>query len=302
MPRGFRRVLPPAALGLQPPMVGARQQSLWDSATADVGRQARRRSRPSPGLEPARLSSGGVTAHNPLATRAKVGVVSHPRPARDLVGLSRQVLYEFEMVEALAKRMVDLTLGGAQPEWQERFGTDDEPRRDWFEINAMLESLLIHARALTKFLFEPPPKASRGRAKPAKLADARAEDYFDDPLRDWRTPTGRGKRPKLLADANLRRISREVAHLTYERAGFVDRGSNWSPYAIYVAIADVVERFATKVDAARVVPDFQQRAAAAQPTRQLVRSPSGAPPVSYSSGGQPVATQGFPMIALNYTA
>jgi hypothetical protein len=68
---------------------------------------------------------------------------------RDLPGLSRQVLYEFEMVEALAKRQVDLLLGAPQPAWRERFNTPDPLERDWFEENAMLESQLLHVRALT---------------------------------------------------------------------------------------------------------------------------------------------------------
>lgn len=73
-------------------------------------------------------------------------------------------------------------------------------------------------RAPTKFLFDPAPSrdrpaAPRGRRRPCKLADGVAEDYF--PRRsDWRNRNVRAKRPKLLTDAELNRISREIAHIT----------------------------------------------------------------------------------------
>jgi hypothetical protein len=147
-----------------------------------------------------------------------------PSGARDLAGLSRQVLHEFEMIEALAKRQVDVLSGAPRSEWQERFETPDPLDRAWFEVNAMLESELLHARALTKFVFgtpPPPDKRSRrrGRGRAAGLSDAFAEDYFDDHIAEWRRhPEGRGRRPSLLSDESLNRISREVAHVTYERA------------------------------------------------------------------------------------
>jgi hypothetical protein len=217
--------------------------------------------------------------------------------ARDLVGLSRQVLYEFEMVEALAKRLTDLSMGTPQPGWKERFGTSSPLERDWFERNAMLESLLIHVRALTKFLFKPPPppekRAARGRrGGAAGLADAFAEDYFSDAIAGWRKhPEGRGRRPSPITDDELNRISREIGHLTYHRAGFEEGGSNWSPYALYTALADVMERFAVRVEPEQVLPDFRERVEAALPPRQPPpRRPHN--PGAYSVG-PPAATQGL---------
>jgi hypothetical protein len=93
---------------------------------------------------------------------------------RDLVGLSRQILYDFEMVEALAKRLVDIELQEPQVAWQKRFETTDaDVRRSWFETNALLESLLIHARGLTTFLYSsrPTPEAERSRSKRGKAGN-----------------------------------------------------------------------------------------------------------------------------------
>jgi hypothetical protein len=60
---------------------------------------------------------------------------------RDLVGFSRQVLFEFEMIEFLAKRLVDLVMGVPQPSWPKRFDTPEPLERHWLEANLMLESL-----------------------------------------------------------------------------------------------------------------------------------------------------------------
>jgi hypothetical protein len=161
----------------------------------------------------------------------------------------------------------------------------------------MLESELLHVRALTKFLFGSPPPPDRrsrrrARGKAAGLSDAFAEDYFDDPIAEWRRhPEGRGRRPSLLSDESLNRISREVAHVTYERARFLDAGSEWSPYGLYTALAPVVERFAVLVDPARLCEDFRERIDAAMPRRRPPRTerqrrPGGVLPFA--------ATQGMP--------
>jgi len=216
-----------------------------------------------------------------------------------LIGLSRQVLYEFEMVEFLAARLLDFNLGRPTARSRDRFGTPDPLDRHPFEWNAMLESLLIHVRQLTHFLFESPPSRERRdslarRGKAAGLADAFAEDYFDDPTRDWRKHSqGRGKRPTVLAEGELNRISREVAHLTYERAGFKDQGSDWSAHGLYQAVGGPMERFAERVDSSKLTPDFKERAAAAmyprQPRPKRPRNPGG----FRVSAGLPVATQGM---------
>lgn len=220
---------------------------------------------------------------------------------RDLVGLSRQVLYEFEMIEFLAKRLVDLVMGVPQPSWKERFDTPEPLVRHTFEANAMLESLLIHVRALTIFLFEPAPPRdpdarSGRRAKPRKLRDGFAEDYFNDPY-EWRNRNVRGNRPSILKASDLNRVSREIAHITYERASFTEGGSNWNSFALYAALAEVMERFDDKVDRSKVCEGFHVRVAAALPPRQPPPPHQRQPyqPGYYTSGLPPweVATQGL---------
>ena len=205
---------------------------------------------------------------------------------RNLVGLSRQVLYEFEMIEFLAKRLADLEVG-PQPAWRERFQTPVPLVRDRFEYNAMLESLLVHARALTAFVFDPAPKRDREesrirRPRAGKLHDGFAEHYFEDPF-EWRNRKVRGTRTSLLRAPELNRMSREIAHITYERAAFTEGGSKWPSFAIYVALADVMTRFATAVDPTKVVSDFQARVDAAMPFPEAPRPPAVPPSISVPS-------------------
>jgi hypothetical protein len=214
-----------------------------------------------------------------------------PPVTLDLVGLSRQVLYDFEMVEALAKRQVDLILGASQSAWGDRFPWTGPVQRDWYEENALIESQALHARALVDFFYGSPPSpervAARGkRGKATKASDRFAEQWFDDPL-TWRK--ARGKRHAVLSDEALgQRVAREIAHLTQHRAEFTDGGPPWNPFAVYHALAEVVERFAREVDPTKVCDDFRARVEVAMPLRQL--SPNG-PRVS---GGHSVPTQASP--------
>jgi hypothetical protein len=218
-----------------------------------------------------------------------------PQDAVDLVGLSRQVLYDFEMVEALAKRQVDLMMGGSQSVWRDRFPWTGPVQRDWFEENAMIESQAMHARSLVDFLYGSPPsperiagRAKRGRA--TKADDRFAEQWFEDPM-TWRM--ARGKRPASLTDEALsQRVAREIAHLTEDRAAFKDRGPHWSPFDVYRSLAEVMERFAQKVDPAKVCDDFQARVVAA--TGPPLRRPP--PPRPCNPGGYSVSvpTPGIP--------
>jgi hypothetical protein len=204
---------------------------------------------------------------------------------RDLVGFSRQTLYEFEMVEHLAKRQVDLLLGKVQDGWADRLGSHSSLDHPWFERNAIAESFLIHVRNLTTFLYKTRSTAERTaarkqRAKAGGEADAYADDYFDEPIEDWRKV--RGRRPKVVSDDALNLISREIAHMSYERAKFVDGGSLFNPFAMYQVLATPMGLFAEHADASRVSDDFGRRVAEALPMHRPQR------PVF------PVATQAMP--------
>jgi len=205
---------------------------------------------------------------------------------RDLVGFSRQALYELEMVEHLAKRQVDLILGSVRPEWRERLGSGPLTQA-WFEQNAIAESFLIHVRNLAAFLYRTrrspqQAEARRKRGKAGAADDAYAEDYFPDPIEDWRKL--RGKRPKIVSDDAINTISREIGHMTYERAAFKSGGTKFEPYGMYTALAEPMDLFATLVDPAMVADDFRQRVADAMPMQR----PQTPVPVF------PVATQAMP--------
>ena len=181
-------------------------------------------------------------------------------PERDLVGMSRQVIYEFEMVEAIAKRLTDINMGAPQDLWRERFGTrPPDLQRAWWETNALLESLLLHVRQLTHFLFEAAQRAT----------DVVATDYFPEE-KSW--GEARGERPAALSPAKLGAINQEVAHLTDRRAKFTSGGSQWSAFDLYRSLADVMQRFAEAVPSERVAADFKSRVAAAMPTARGSRT------------------------------
>jgi len=173
-----------------------------------------------------------------------------PRTPEDLRKFSDGVLlYEFEMLSATALRSVKILTG--------------EVGATWWESNAFLESALIHARQLAHFFFE--SGASRGRKRAKGSDDTVATDFFDDP-HEWWDP--RPKRPDELRDGNLNRISREVAHTNFERRHLKDAPRGHAVYAMFSAIADVMETFVEAVDPERVIPDFGDRVQAAQPLKQ----------------------------------
>src|SRR3954447_7392283 len=96
----------------------------------------------------------------------------------ELAGMSRQIAYDFEMVEALAKRLMDWQTGRPGAMWADRFPTPATFDPAWFEWNAVLEACMLHARALTDFLYESPPASSRKRHKASKDRDRFAEHWF----------------------------------------------------------------------------------------------------------------------------
>jgi hypothetical protein len=179
------------------------------------------------------------------------------------------VLYDLEMVEHLAKRQVDLIMGSPQPLWKDRMRSPVEllARQD-FEVNAMLESQLLHARALVAFFWDAPPTPKRvasnaKRGKTSKSEDYFAEQWFTDPMA-WRL--AREKCPERLRDLP-NRVSREMAHVTGHRAEFGSAGPPWNVFAVYVALQEVMDRFAAKVDPPLVCHDFHKRVAAGDSTR-----------------------------------
>jgi hypothetical protein len=213
------------------------------------------------------------------------------RSPDELRDLSTPVLYDFLMVEATAKRLADLEAGrngiAPNPKWRRRFDTPEPLDRQWFEENALIESLLLHTRALVKFFYSAPRgERTTKRPEPRRTRDGFAVDYFPH-VTEWKKPGGTRPRPILLRDAAINRISREVMHITYHRAGFGENPPSWSPYAIYCDVTAVMERFTDLVPDELVRDDFKKRVREALPDKQTIPPPPHRPD-GYSSG--PVAT------------
>jgi hypothetical protein len=87
-------------------------------------------------------------------------------------------------------------------------------RRQRFQYNLTLESILLHARVIYDFLFKEP---CSGRP------DVSAADFFDRP-EHWK-PNARILCPFLTDKNNRERINRALAHLSYDRIQHT--GAGW---------------------------------------------------------------------------
>jgi hypothetical protein len=99
--------------------------------------------------------------------------------------------------------------------------------------NALLESFVIHVRALMDFLYAEAPQSD----------DVVAEDYFANPD-EWRR-----ERPllqDLLAQAK-RRAGKEIAHLTYARLDVTPETKPWPFIQIAEEITAVLNVFLANV-------------------------------------------------------
>jgi hypothetical protein len=145
-------------------------------------------------------------------------------PARDVVGLSRHVLYEAEMTQTLVLRIGEMLIVGEYPQWL---------------MNAAVESFGIHVRAQLEFLY----------------ADSRKFD--DDGIaldlvrngEEWRAT--RGKRPRLLVEV-AQRANKEIAHITFHRVALDEQARQWHVGNVHEALARVLKLFIPQVPEDRV--------------------------------------------------
>jgi len=95
--------------------------------------------------------------------------------------------------------------------------------------NALLESFVIHVRALMDFLYNDNPQPD----------DVIADDYFSSPD-EWRNA-----RPELteLLKSSKRRAGKEVAHLTYARLDVTQETKPWAFIQIANEISAVINIF-----------------------------------------------------------
>jgi len=99
--------------------------------------------------------------------------------------------------------------------------------------NAVLESFLIHVRALMDFLYSDAPQSD----------DVVAEDYFANPD-DWKK--ARPPLSDILIHAR-RRTGKHVAHLTYARLGLKPETKQWPFVEIANEISTVLNVFLDNV-------------------------------------------------------
>jgi hypothetical protein len=113
---------------------------------------------------------------------------------RDLESASKAFRYEMRMLRHMAARLPRAT--------------------DPVDLNAYIESFLIHARAVVKFLYGP-----RQRSR-----DALASDFFND-AQPWIAKRG----PAPTGDLDIvDRVGREIAHVTFARAWATPTDKQWN--------------------------------------------------------------------------
>src|SRR6266542_851770 len=160
--------------------------------------------------------------------------VRPPSTSADLETASKAFRYEMRMVRHMAARLARAT--------------------DPVQLNAYLESLLVHARAVVKFLYD---DWQRPR-------DAIASDFFVDPQR-WVDARGEGPTGDLdIVD----RVGREIAHITFARSWQSPADKEWNIPAV-VAELDRLEELLFHLGPERWVPPLPEQ----RGTAPLVTTP-----------------------------
>ncbi len=115
-----------------------------------------------------------------------------------LVKASEHLDYEIEMLEVTSKML-------------------DSGRLENYlhNKNAVIESLAIHIRTVLKFFFDDSPRKT----------DVVAEDFCDDG-KEWLRLT-ENLRSQVDMAGTLKRVSKEVAHLTYNRLDVSPQEKDW---------------------------------------------------------------------------
>lgn len=138
------------------------------------------------------------------------------RRPEELIAASEHVLYEIQMLHAMARGLAsEITTGSVLQ-------------------NALTESFVIHARNLVHFFF---PE----RTFPS---DVLAEHFVRE-VHEWNSI--RGSLPDELLPVR-RRVSKEMAHITYDRLEARGEARRWAYLEIAGAIQTLVEAFARTAD------------------------------------------------------
>jgi hypothetical protein len=139
-----------------------------------------------------RASHSHICAINRLQSMARRG--AQPITAADLETASKAFRYETRVLRHMAARLPRVSVA--------------------VQLNAYIESFLIHARAVDKFLH-----GQRQRSR-----DATAADFFSDPQ-----PWINARRPAPTAKLDIvDRIGREIAHITFARSWNSPTEKQWN--------------------------------------------------------------------------
>jgi hypothetical protein len=175
-----------------------------------------------------------------IATSCHVEVATM-RPHAELHAIASHLSYEVEMLYATCSMI------GAQ-------GSE-------LRINAMLESFALHARSLRHFL-EP---------QGAQPDDVLAEHFFDSPA-EW--IKARGPMPQSL-DRLRFRVGKEIAHLTYHRAGVLPEAKVWPMSTILFDLGLLLKAFAISAPREALPDEWRQRLLAATNMKPTRLDPAG---------------------------
>nr|MBP7322114.1 hypothetical protein [Deltaproteobacteria bacterium] len=165
-------------------------------------------------------------------------IARRQRSKRELQKASEQLYYEFWMLTSVAK---GLASGIAVKGWLQ---------------NALLESFIIHVRALLDFLYTDDPKSD----------DIAAVDYFAD-KEGWAII-----RPMLSRSLRVarKRAGKEVAHLTYSRLSVSPENKIWSFIDITTEIQVVLSIFLEHAQADLLAPQWQPQQLQSQASSALL--------------------------------
>jgi hypothetical protein len=156
------------------------------------------------------------------------------RTLQDLRADSKHVLYEArqlnDVVRALAGSSLVPPERGEPPTWL---------------VNALLENVGLHARALILFLYDQPREQYPD--------DVLAIDYIPE----W--PSIRPPESEFLHEVRDR-VGKEMAHLTRRRATIADELRGWSFGKVHTEVAEVLREFIVHVPEDRVRPGWRRDA------------------------------------------
>jgi hypothetical protein len=187
--------------------------------------------------------------------------------ADDLKDLGDHVLYEASMADALIPQLGGIVVA--------RAGGDESGQ---VTENALVESFVIHVRALIEFLFTDRRK---------RTDDGIAADLVRDPAEWTRT---RGDLPPLLTTVK-RRADKEIAHVTFARKSLTEEAREWGVGNVHAAISRVLKEFVPLVPEERVTEDWHKRMWSYLPGFVRGREDFYRPPTPPPLG---IPTQGLP--------